>query len=261
MELGAIRSAHIVGIGGSGVSAVARYLASTGVAVTGSDSSAGPLVEALRHAGIKVVLGHAAANLPAAADAAIYSTAVPDDSPELVAARQRGIPTYSYPQVLGRISAAHRTLAVAGTNGKSTTAALLASILEAAGRDPLAIIGAQLAQWNGSNYRAGAGDFVIEACEHQAHFLELRPFAACITNVAEDHLDFYGDLAAIEAAFTSFVRKLPAGGVLVYNADDHAASSVAAASGHASTTSYSALNQDADLAAANIDQRVAARLA
>ena len=102
-------------------------------------------------------------------DVVIHSTAVPPDNPELLAAVNRGLTIYSYPQVLGWISNQRRTLAVAGTNGKSTTTALLASILEGAGKDPLVIIGASVTQWAGANYRAGSGDFVVEACEHQVN--------------------------------------------------------------------------------------------
>ena len=239
MELGDIRSAHIIGIGGSGVSAVARWLASRGVRVTGSDGVSGSVIIALRLANIPVVVGHSDVNLPADVDVVIHSTAVPQDNPELLAAVNRGLTIYSYPQVLGWISNQRRTLAVAGTNGKSTTTALLASILEGAGKDPLVIIGASVTQWAGANYRAGSGDFVVEACEHQVNFLELHPAAITITNITEDHLDFYGSFDAIERAFVAFIRRLPKEGTLVYNVSDIATHGAVMASGHSQTIPFS----------------------
>lgn len=239
MDLLAARHVHIVGIGGSGVSAIARLLATAGASVTGSDGADSPAAAGLRASGIAVAIGHDVANLPGKLDLVVCSTAVPDDSPELLAAASRGVPVLTYPQALGQLTRSRRTLAVSGTNGKSTTTALLAAVLESAGADPAAIVGAPVAAWGNANYRPGAGDLVVEACEHQAHFHELSPWSAAITNITEDHLDFYRSFPAIEAAFVEFIRRLPAEGTLVYNADDRATHAAVAAAGHARLLAFS----------------------
>lgn len=239
MELLAARNVHCVGIGGSGISAVARWLATAGAAVTGSDGADSPVAEGLRAAGIPVAVGHDVANLPEQVDLVLRSTAVPDDNPELLAAAARHVPIRTYPQALGELTRSRRTLAVSGTNGKSTTTALLATILATAGADPAAIVGAPVAAWGNANYRPGAGDLVVEACEHQAHFHELSPWSAAITNITEDHLDFYQNFHAIERAFVSFIGRLPEEGTLVYNADDDATRAAVATAGHGRAIAFS----------------------
>ncbi len=239
MNLLDARNVHCVGIGGSGISAIARWLAAAGAKVTGSDGADSPTAAGLRAAGIPVAIGHGVANLPPHADLVLFSTAVPDDNPELLAAAAAGIPRRTYPQALGELTRSRRTLAVSGTNGKSTTTALLATILASAGADPAAIVGAPVAAWGNGNYRPGSGDLVVEACEHEAHFHELTPWSAAITNITEDHLDFYQNFQAIEQAFITFIGRLPDGGTLVYNADDPATRAAVATAGHVRTLPFS----------------------
>ena len=239
MDLLAARIIHCVGVGGAGISAIARWLAASGATVTGSDGADSPTAIGLRSAGIPVTIGHAAANLPLHTDLVLYSTAVPNDNPELLAAAAAGVPMHSYPQALGELTRSRRTLAVSGTNGKSTTTALLATILATAGADPAAIVGAPVVAWGNSNYRPGAGNLIVEACEHQAHFHELSPWSAAITNITEDHLDFYHNFEAIERAFVEFIGHLPDDGTLVYNADDVATRTAVATAGHGKMLPFS----------------------
>ncbi len=247
MHLLDARKVHCIGIGGSGISAVARWLDAAGATVTGSDGTDSSTAAGLRAAGIPVAIGHGVANLPPRVDLVLYSTAVPDDNPELLAAAAAGIPRHSYPQALGELTRSRRTLAVSGTNGKSTTTALLATILASAGADPAAIVGAPVAAWGNGNYRPGAGDLVVEACEHQAHFHELSPWSAAITNITEDHLDFYQNFQAIEQAFVAFIGRLPDDGTLVYNADDPATRAAVATAGHQRTLPFSLVAPAADV--------------
>lgn len=218
------RAVHVVGVGGIGVSAVAKMLAHEGVRVTGSDVAASETTAELEDAGIPVAIGHDAANLPDDAETVVYSGAVPDDNPELVLARERGIPCHTYFEFLGGFSRGRRTVTVSGTNGKSTTTAMLGMMLVEAGMDPTVIVGSKVPGFPDRNLRLGGSDlFVVEACEHEANMLNFRPDLAVITNVEEDHLDFYRDREHIVATFQRFIDGIREGGTLVLNADDRGA--------------------------------------
>lgn len=216
-----ISKVHVIGAGGIGVSAVAKLLAHAGKRVTGSDVAANEATRELETAGIPVAIGHRAANLPADADLVVYSSAVPEDNPERAAARELGRRELSYFQFIGEYSKSKWTIAVSGTNGKSTTTALLGLILEKAGFEPTVIVGSKVRTFPDKNLRLGRGAyFVVEACEHQAHMLELFPQMIVLTNIEEDHLDYYRDLDHIRETFNRYVAKLPPDGVLIRNADD-----------------------------------------
>lgn len=207
---------HILGIGGAGMSGIARILSSRGVAVSGTDAKDSRRVQALRALGVRVEIGHAAENL-GDADMVIASTAVRDDNVELVAARERGLRVLRRPEALGALAADYRTVAVAGTHGKTTTTSMLTVALQAVGADPSFAIGSELAE-SGSNAHVGSGDlFVVEADESDGTFLYLRPVASIVTNVEPDHLDHWGTFDAIEAAFLDFARR---SGFVVICADD-----------------------------------------
>ena len=216
-----VKKVHVVGAGGIGVSAAAKLLAHEGKIVTGSDVGRNEAVGELEAAGISVTIGHAAANLPADADLLVYSSAVPETNPERAEAARRGIRQLSYFEFLGEYSRTKWTIAVSGTNGKSTTTAILGLILEAAGLDPTVIVGSKVRSFPDRNLRLGRGKyFVVEACEHQAHMLEIAPRMIVLTNIEEDHLDYYRDLEHIRATFQKYVESLPADGALILNADD-----------------------------------------
>lgn len=209
------RTVHMVGIGGIGMSALAQYLVDIGVTVTGSDRSASPVTELLEEKGIRVALEQEAANVPPHADLVIYTEAVWEDNPERIRASVLGIPQRSYFDALGDISQEKRTIAVAGTHGKTTTTGMLARILRDANLSPTAIVGSLVRDF-GSNYLVGTSDwFVVEACEYKRDFLTLSPEILVITNIEFDHSDYYKDLADVQSAFHSIASKVPESGCIV----------------------------------------------
>ncbi|MDB5190406.1 MAG: UDP-N-acetylmuramate--L-alanine ligase [Parcubacteria group bacterium] len=205
----------MVGIGGIGMSALAQLLAAQGDIVTGSDRAESPVTEMLESKGIKVIIGQKAENVPEDFTMLIYSDAVAFDHPERAAARERGIPESSYFQMLGQISEGSRTVAIAGTNGKTTTTAMLAAILRDAGASPTVVVGSLVRDF-GSNYLEGDSDlFVVEACEYQRHFLNLNPDILVITNIEFDHTDYFKDLEDVQDAFRTLMKKVPASGFII----------------------------------------------
>lgn len=218
LSLQTIERAHFVGIGGKGVSAIAKLFHANGVVISGSD------VDRLRDGELPedgtYFEGHASENVPNDAKLLVYSPAVPESNPERVRARELSIPEWSYPYTLGKVTSAYATIAVSGTHGKSTTTALLSTLLIDAGADPTAIVGAIVPEWQ-SNLRLGKSDlFVVEACEYQRHMLELTPQSIVLTNIELDHPDYYADLADVKSAFREYIAKLGEDGLLVFNADD-----------------------------------------
>ncbi len=248
---------HFIGIGGIGVSALARYYLAQGFEVSGSDVAESEILEELKKSGAKIP-----PNPPFikgggnSTDLVIYSAAVPDDNPELVEARQRGIKCQTYAQALGELTKKYFTIAVSGTHGKSTTTAMIGLILEAAGLDPTVIVGTKV-RWNlqnppqpspassagqalkggreispplggvrgdfesASNFRMGRSKYlVIEADEYAASFLNYWPKIIVLTNIEEDHLDYYKDLKHIMETFKEYVGHLSGDGVLVANEED-----------------------------------------
>jgi UDP-N-acetylmuramate--alanine ligase len=210
---------HLVGIGGIGLSAIARVLHGWGYPVSGSDRAATALTRALAAEGITVYAGHRAEQVDDA-DLVVVSSAVPADNPEIVAAKRRGAPVVKREQFLGELTASKTTIAVAGTHGKTTTSAMIAWILVEAGLDPTFVVGGVL-QNLGTNARAGQGPhFVIEADEYDRTFLGLEPDVAVITILEHDHPDSYPTFPEMRSAFDSFVRQLVPGGLLVVCGDD-----------------------------------------
>ncbi|HXF73875.1 MAG TPA: Mur ligase family protein [Actinomycetota bacterium] len=205
-DLAGVRRAHLIGIGGAGMSGIARLLLARGVEVTGSDLKASRALDDLRAAGARVHVGHREDQV-GEPDVVVVSSAIREGNPELAAARARGIPVLARAQVLAALAARHRTLAVAGTHGKTTTTSMLAWILDRAGLDPTFVVGGDVNEIGSGARHGGGGLFVAEADESDGSFLLLRPEVAVVTNVEEDHLDFYaGGRAEIEAAFARFVR-------------------------------------------------------
>ncbi|MDP2631374.1 MAG: UDP-N-acetylmuramate--L-alanine ligase [Candidatus Uhrbacteria bacterium] len=197
---------HIIGIGGIGTSAVAKWFLHSGATVTGSDTHPSDIIQNLKLRGVDVQIGHATANVPEMCDLVVYSRAVSESNPERQVARERGITELSFAQFLGQLAKSYKTIAVSGTNGKSTTTAMIASILVEAGYDPSVIVGTQVPGWKDGNLRIGKGDWlVVEACEHMASMLEIIPNIAVITNIEEDHLDFYRDIDHIRETFQKWI--------------------------------------------------------
>lgn len=222
-----IHAVHFVGIGGIGVSAVARLMLARGVSVTGSDRDSSPLAENLESEGAKVFIGHNASHVPEVCDLVVYSPAVPDDNPELVSARERRVQTLSYPEALGMISRGMRTIAISGTHGKTTTTAMIADVLVGANLSPTVIVGSIMKK--GSNFILGSSDlFVVEACEYQRSFLNLSPEILVITNIGNDHLDYYGSIEGVQKAFAEMVGKVPPHGTIVCEPNNSLVASVLA---------------------------------
>ncbi len=218
---------HLIGIGGSGLSAIARLLKEMGYAVSGSDRAETPFIADLRSAGVTISLGHSPENV-AGADLVVRSSAIPDDNPEVMAARAAGIPVLKRADFLGRLMAGKTGIAVAGTHGKTTTTAMIAWLLTALEQRPSFIVGGVLNNL-GVNARAGKGKtFVIEADEYDRMFLGLKPVIEVVTNVEHDHPDCYPSPADFQAAFVEFVKLLPPNGVLVASIEDAGANALLA---------------------------------
>lgn len=209
------RKVFMTGIGGIGMSALAQLMSERGEDVSGSDREESPTTELLRKKGIHVTIGQGRESVPEDASILVYSAAVHGDNPERMRAQELGIPQVSYFEMLGSVSEQKRTVAVSGTNGKTTTTGMLAKILRDAGAQPSAVVGS-IVQDFGSNYLAGVSDiFVVEACEYQRHFLNLSPEVLVITNIEFDHTDYYQDLADVQDAFKTLMKKVPAHGYIV----------------------------------------------
>ena len=228
VPVGELGRVHFAGIGGAGMSGIARILLASGVAVSGSDSARSGLLDELAAAGARVHVGHAAANV-ADADTLVVSTAIRPDNPELAEARRRGIRVLHRAAALASAMLGSRGIAIAGTHGKTTTTSMITTILRSCGADPSYVIGGILAE-TGLGAAHGSGEFfVAEADESDGSFLMLSPEAAVVTCIEADHLDNYAGLAEIEAAFLAFAGRITPGGLLVACADDPGASALTSA--------------------------------
>lgn len=217
---------HFIGIGGVGMSAVARIMVARGVPVTGSDAKDLPVMADLAAAGAGISVGYAAGNL-GTAQTVVAGSAIRADNPELEAAHAAGLPVLHRSEALAATMAEDRAVTVAGTHGKSTTTSMIAVLLQGAGLDPSFAIGANVPAL-GVNAASGTSDvFVAEADESDGSFLNYRPQIAVVTNVEPDHLDYYGTAEAVHASFDRFTELLPADGVLVACADDAGARALA----------------------------------
>lgn len=219
---------HLIGIGGCGMCGAAAQLKRRGAAVSGSDRADSAVLHQLNDAGVTTFIGQQAENLPEACDLVVYSAAIKESNPELKAARQRGCQVIKYSRLLGLLMSERCGIAVAGTHGKSTTSAMTAFVLREAGLDPSFVIGAGVEQLGGGSGVGNGKHFVVEACEYDRSFQNLRPRIATILNIEEDHLDYYRDLEEIIESFRQFAMLLPPDGLLVTNAEDRNAMRVAA---------------------------------
>lgn len=215
------RHAHFIGVGGIGMSALAQWYQGQGWTVTGSDAASSVVTDFLSAHGIPVMVSPDGGQVPEDAEQVIYSTAVPDAHPERLAARERGVQAQSYPEALGAVTAHYKTIAICGTHGKSTTTAMTALLLIAAGLDPTVIVGTRMDEFGGNNFRAGASPWlVIEADEYKKAFLYHHPYIVACLNVEADHLDVYRSFDEIKDTFLSFFTRVSPGGALVVNTDD-----------------------------------------
>jgi UDP-N-acetylmuramate--alanine ligase len=220
IELHGTRRIHVVGVGGAGMSGLARVLVGLGHSVSGSDLVASQVSASLTQAGIDVAIGHDASNV-GDVELVTHSPAVRSDNVELHVAASRGIRIATRAEVLGALSSLRETLAIAGTHGKTTTSSMLALVLSGAGRSPSWLVGADVAGL-GANARLGEGpELVLEADESYGSFAFLRPALVAVTNVEADHLDYYGSVEALRLAFLELMARSAA---RLVNADDPVAS-------------------------------------
>ncbi|MBU1702912.1 UDP-N-acetylmuramate--L-alanine ligase [Patescibacteria group bacterium] len=199
------RKIHCIGINGSGLSALAGILSENGKTITGSDSNG---------------IAHHEANITDELDLVIYSAAISQDNVEIMAAKKFNLPLLSYPEALGFLTDQYTTIAICGTHGKTTTTAMVATILMDI-IDPTVILGSNIHEFGDSNYRCGKSEYlIIEACEYQRHFLNYHPDFITITNIEIDHLDYFLDENDYRSAFESFIARLPRNGRIIANFDD-----------------------------------------
>lgn len=211
---------HFVGIGGTGMSALAEIFLARGYRVSGSDVKKSTYSERLRSKGATVYYGHRPEHLSPGANLVVVSSAVARDNPEVEAARSRGLEVISRGQLLASLMREYRGVAVAGTHGKTTTTSMVGLALEAGGLDPTVLVGGEVDEYGG-NARVGRGSYLVtEADESDGSFLYLAPIIAVVTNVENDHLDHYGHLGGVRQAFRTFLSQLPPEGLAVLWAGD-----------------------------------------
>ena len=218
-----INSVHFIGIGGIGMSGIAIVANAQGMKVSGSDLRRGYMTDKLTSEGIEVYIGNRAENIKTGKDApdiVVVSTAIYENNPELIAAKEAKIPIWHRAELLGYLGANKKTLAVTGTHGKTSTSAMLASTLESMGFDPSFLIGGVVRPY-ATNARSGKGEYyVVEADESDKSFTYLSPYASIITNIEADHLDHYKDMDEIYEKFGAFINLIPDDGLAVCSGDD-----------------------------------------
>jgi UDP-N-acetylmuramate--alanine ligase len=218
-ELNRYKDYFLTGIGGAGMSAIAIVLKGMGFNVSGSDLKESRYTNLLKNEGITVVIGHEAKNLKNA-DAVIYSTAISLTNVELIEAKKRQLPIFTRGEVLSWILNSSKGIAITGTHGKTTTTSMISLIFRGLDLDPTIIIGGELNEL-GSNARFGSGEYIVaEACESDGTFLKYKPFVSVITNIEEDHMDYWKDFELLKRSFREFLNNTKAGGFIVIEGDE-----------------------------------------
>lgn len=212
---------YFIGIGGVGMSAIAMLLKNTGSVVSGSELIANVATKILEDAGINICYEQNGRSIDKSFDLIVISAAIPESNHDLSKARELGIKVIKYSEVLGLLMKRKRGIAVSGTHGKTTTAAMISTVLKAAGFDPASVIGGDLSEFE-KDFCAGKGEYLVaEACEYDRTFLRLFPQIGIITNIDEDHLDYYKDIDVLRSAFAEFASSVSHDGMLVINGQDH----------------------------------------
>lgn len=213
---------HFIGIGGIGVSALAKYYFSLGFHISGSDLASSEMTDELKRLGVKIHIGsHKKTNLPKDARHVIYTAATPKSNPEYKEAASRHLKRQSYAEAIGELTREYRTITVSGAHGKSTTTALCALVLKEGHCDPTVIIGTKMKDMGNSNFRRGCGPYlVLEADEWNKSFFKYSPHIAIITNIDAEHLDTYKNVKNVERAFSEYLAQVPSDGMIIANADD-----------------------------------------
>lgn len=245
------RTIHFVGIGGIGMSGIAEVLHNLGYEVTGSDLKASDTIARLRDMGIKVSIGHRPENIDDA-HVVVISSAVSDENPEVIAAREKSVPVIPRAEMLAELGRLKYGILIAGAHGKTTTTSLIATILGNAGLDPTVVIGGKL-RATGSNARLGRGDFIIaEADESDGSFLKLTPAIAVVTNIDREHMDFFKNMDALKDAFVSFINKVPFYGLSILCIENELVREILPRV-HRRYVTYG-FSEEADVSAANVEK-------
>ena len=211
---------HFIGIGGIGMSALARLFLHEGKQVSGSDRAPSDITKALETERVRFFSPQVADNVTDDIDMVVYTEAMPKDHPEMVAAQKLGVKMVNYFEALGDIVNQYYLIAIAGSHGKTTTTAMMTDVFESAGKDPTAIIGS-LRSKTKSNFRAGKSQYaIVEACEYKRDFLSLAPTVLVITNIELEHVDYYKSLEDVQSAFRALAEKVPENGAIVANLSD-----------------------------------------
>lgn len=249
-----IHNIHFVGIGGMGVSALAKLACDEGLKVTGSDLSQNITTEALESCGAVISYGkHSAQNIPAATQALVYSKAIKGDNSERVFAKESGIPTFSYPEYIGKITQAKKVIAVSGTHGKTTTTGLIGKMLIDAGLDPTVIVGSYISDFNG-NARLGKGDYIVlEADEYRNAFKNYNPYISVVTTIDFDHPDYFKDLEDVKEHFDAFLSRTSSNGVVIGNISDINTREVLSAGSYSNVITYGSAVGDVHYNALRVD--------
>ena len=245
------KKVHMIGIGGISMSGIAEILVNWGFEVSGSDRTDSDILHTLENAGIKVHIGHEAKNVEGS-DCVVFTAAISKDNPELVHAKELGIPVIERSDFLGELTRCYQnTIAISGTHGKTTTTSLVSVCFLEAQKDPSIQVGAIIKELNG-NYRVGNSEnFIIEACEYVESFLKFSPRSEIILNIDNDHLDYYKNIENVKKAFIKYVKLLPEDGHLIINADDANCLDLPIYS-KAPAIKYGIENEDVDFSAQNI---------
>lgn len=225
-----IEKIHFIGIGGIGISAIAKFMLAQGKKITGSDLGESDITAKLEKMGAKIFIGQKKENVPKDADLAIYTPAIACDNAEMIASKENKIPLISYPEALGLLLNDKFGIAVCGTHGKSTVTSMVGLVLAGGGLDPSVVVGSKVPEFDG-NLRIGnllnsEHYFIAEACEYKRDFLEYYPKIIVLNNIELDHTDYYKDIADSRRAFEEFIGHLPDNGVLILNGDDEEISNV-----------------------------------
>lgn len=228
MDVAGFKHVHCIGIGGIGISGVAKFLQAKGVSVSGSDAKHSMITEGCVALGIAVSIGHDAKNIPEETDLIVYTEAATEENAERIEAKRRGIQQMGHFDFLGELSKDYRTICITGTNGKSTTTAMTGKIFLDAGMDPTVFVGSMVPGWEFGNVRVGKSDIlIVEGDEYKQKMVKLWPEMTVITNIEEDHLDVYRDLNHIIETFQEIATKTTSG--VIVNGDDENSESITAA--------------------------------
>ena len=231
MKLSQLRNVHFVGIGGAGVSGIARIALQSGARVSGSDLVCNDTMRALADSGATIYTDHHRDHVPAECQLVVISAAIKKANPEYREAERRGIRVMKYAEALGELTRAHTNLCIAGTHGKTTTTAMLAQMMTEGEKEPGYLVGGEPASLPAASAAGNGVNFVIESCEYDHSFLRLHPNVIILNNIELDHMDVYGDIGGVVKGFVEFAKRLPNRGTLFYNADDPYCTEVAKRAG------------------------------